>query len=75
MYISPAAYMYFYYIYDVFFLQYIRTLVIHQVASDLVSFVNNRTINSIRALLASLVLLSLSSKLHFTLNACFRFKS
>jgi len=40
-----AAYMYFYATYDVFFLQYIRTLVIYQVTSDLVSFVNNRTIH------------------------------
>jgi len=71
----PAAYMYFYDTYDVFFLQYIRTLVIHQVTSDLVSFVNNRTINSIRALLASPALLSLSSKLHFTSNARLRLKS
>jgi len=70
-----AAYVYFYDTYDVFFLQYIRTLVICQVTSDLVSFVNNRTINSIRASLASPTLLSLSSKLPFILNTRFRFKS
>ena len=44
-----TVYVYFYDTYDVFFLQYIRAHVIRQVASDLVSFVNNRTINSIRA--------------------------
>ena len=70
----PAAYMYFYNTHDMFFLQYIRTFVIYQVTSDLVSFVNNRTINSIKALLASPVLLLLSSKPYFTLNICFRFK-
>ena len=59
---SPAAYMYFYNTRDMFFPQYIRMLVICQVASDLVCFVNNRTINSIRA-----SLISLSSKLYFTL--------
>jgi len=71
----PAAYVYFYDTYDMFFLQYIRTLVICQVAPDLVSFVNNRTINSIRALLTLPALLSLSSKPYFTLNTCLRFKS
>ena len=41
--------MYFYDTYDVSFPLYIRLLVKATVASDLVSFVNNRTINSIRA--------------------------
>ena len=44
-----TVYMYFYDTYDVFFLLYIRWLVKTTVASDLASFVNNRTINSIRA--------------------------
>jgi len=44
-----TVYMYFHNTYDVFFLLYIRWLVKTTVASDLVSFVNNRTINSIRA--------------------------
>jgi len=48
-YISLTVYMYFYDTYDVFFPLYIRPLVKATVASDLVSFVNNRTINSIRA--------------------------
>ena len=67
--------MYFYNIYDMYFLQYIRMFIIRKVTSDLLSFINNRTINSIRALLTLPVLLLLSFKLHFTLNAHLRFKS